>query len=166
MKRVHGGLNTAYVECINPRLMKYRVRWDFQPYYNENGKQEGVTYCEHEFKFKPTLDHIKEVVLAGYNEIINKEIINGFVWNGMKVWLSNENQFNYKSAYDLAIHTNGEYLPVMFKFGTDEEPIYYTFNDIETLNDFYTKAITHITAVLNEGWELKDNIDWSVYNIE
>lgn len=66
-KRIHGGIDTKHIECINSRLQKYRVRWDFQPYYNEEGEQEGVTYYEHEFAFKPSLEQIKEVVLAGYN---------------------------------------------------------------------------------------------------
>ena len=40
----------------------------------------------------------------------------------MPVWLSSENQFNYKAAYDLAVQTGGATLPVTFKFGTDEVP--------------------------------------------
>lgn len=84
----------------------------------------------------------------------------------MSVWLSTENQFNYKAAYDLAVQTSGFSLPIIFKFGTTEEPIYYTFEDMETFNDFYIKAMTYINTQLSEGWVFKDSIDWSVYNIE
>jgi hypothetical protein len=59
----------------------------------------------------------------------------------MPVWLSSENQFNYKAAYDLAVQTGGATLPVTFKFGTDEVPQYREFVTLEELTDFYTKAM-------------------------
>ena len=39
------------------------------------------------------------------------------IWNNKRIWLSSENQFNYKVAYDLALQTNGANLPIIFKFG-------------------------------------------------
>lgn len=45
----------------------------------------------------------------------------------------------------------------------EKQPVYYTFEDIETFTDFYTKAIAFINQCLNEGWNKKDNIDWSEY---
>ncbi len=83
----------------------------------------------------------------------------------MPVWLSSENQFNYKAAFDLATQTAGANLPVRFKFGTDDEPQYYIFSNLEDLTDFYTKALKYVDSILNEGWEEKDSIDWSVYDI-
>ena len=79
------------------------------------------------------------------------------------VWLSIENQFNYKAIYDLAIQTNSKNLPVMFKFGTVEKPVYYTFNTIEELNDFYLKSIKFIQQTLENGWKEKDTFDFSPY---
>ena len=81
----------------------------------------------------------------------------------MPIWLSSENQFNYKTAYDLAVQTNGASLPIKFKFGTDESPVYYTFESLEDFSDFYMSAVAHVNTVLNEGWEKKDSIDWEVY---
>lgn len=164
MKKVHGSNGTKYIECINPSKNKYRVRWDFSTHVDENGNENGVEYYEHELLYKPSLEQIKELVLNGYNKIIDQKILNGFVWNDMQIWLSQENQFNYKAAYDLAVQTGGQNLPIMFKFGSTENPIYYTFVDMETFTDFYIKAMTYINTQLNEGWKLKDNIDWSVYN--
>jgi hypothetical protein len=40
----------------------------------------------------------------------------------MPVWLSTENQFNYKAAFDLATQTGGKSLPVTFKFGSTNNP--------------------------------------------
>lgn len=84
----------------------------------------------------------------------------------MSVWLSSENQFNYKAAYDLAVQTGGQNLPIVFKFGATDEPVYHTFSTVEELSDFYLKAMTYINTVLAEGWAEKDAIDWEKYKIE
>ena len=64
-----------YIECINNKLNKWRIRWDIQPEYqqNEEGNQEerGVSFLEYEFKHKPSLDEIKDVVLKWYNDRID-----------------------------------------------------------------------------------------------
>lgn len=86
---------------------------------------------------------------------IDKRILSGFVWNGMRVWLSSENQFNYKASYDLAVQSVKN-LPVTFKFGSDEEPVYYEFTGLEELSDFYTKAMMHIQDTLASGWKRKE----------
>lgn len=168
MKRVQGSEGLPLVECINPRLRKYRVRWDVQPYTEEEGEEHGhphggVTFVEHEFLHKPTMSEVKEVVLAGYNETIDETILSGFTWNGMLVWLSEENRFNYKAAYDLAVQTGGMNLPIVFKFGTTEEPKYHTFATVDELTEFYLAAMKHINDTLAAGWVLKDSIDWSEY---
>ena len=162
-KRVHGGENILLIECINPRIRKYRVRWDIRPYRDEEGNPQGVTFLETEFLHKPTIQEIKDTILAWMNSEIDKQIISGFEWNGMKVWLSSENQFNYKAAYDLAVQTNGANLPVMFKFGTTDNPIYYTFTTVDELYDFYINAMNYINQVLNDGWLRKDAMNWEVY---
>ena len=86
----------------------------------------------------------------------------GFVWRDIPVWLSIENQFNYKAAYDLAVQTNGQLLPT-FKFGTTESPVYHKFESLEDLRDFYISAISYVTDTLATGWKTKDKIDWTVY---
>lgn len=124
----------------------------------------GSTY-EYRYTFieKPTLTQVKAVITEQINSDIDRKILSGFVWNGMPVWLSSENQFNYKAAYDLAVQTGGASLPVRFKFGTDDNPQYHTFNELDELTDFYTKALSFVDSTLNEGWDIKDSIDWSVY---
>ena len=93
-------------------------------------------------------------------------ILSGFTYEGMPVWLSSENQFNYKSAYDLAVQSNGATLPLTFKFGTEEKPQYRRFDTIAELTDFYTKAMAYIQATLADGWKRKDAVDWNVYGKE
>jgi hypothetical protein len=163
MNRSYGSEGIALIECINPRLNKYRVRWDIQPYFNANGENMGVSFVEKEFLYKPTIAEVKDTILGWINEQTDNRIISGFVWQDMAVWLSSENQFNYKAAYDLAFQTNGASLPTVFKFGTTEEPIYHKFDTVEELSDFYIKAMKYINEQLAIGWYAKDNFDWSEY---
>jgi hypothetical protein len=163
MERTHGSEGVALVECINPRYRKYRVRWDVQPYVNDEGESQGVTFVETEFKHKPSIAEVKDVVLGWMNKQIDDRILSGFEWNGMKIWLSSENQFNYKAAYDLAVQTNGMNLPVTFKFGDAETPVYHKFSTISEMSDFYFQSISYINNQLTEGWKEKDSFDWSGY---
>ena len=107
---------------------------------------------------------VKDKVSKFINEETDWKIKSGFTWKDYKVWLSSENQFNYKAAYDLAVQTNGVSLPVTFKFGDNDNPVYYKFTTLEELTDFYTKAIQYINTTLKEGWNKKDSIDWSKYS--
>ena len=157
MNKSYGGNNVALIECINHKIGKYRIRWDFQPY------EEGVSFMEEDILHKPTLQEVKNIVLGGINQQTDEAILGGFKWKDMQVWLSSENQFNYKAAYDLAFQTNGATLPTVFKFGTTEEPIYYKFDNLEELTDFYTKALTYINEQLAIGWYKKDNVNWNDY---
>lgn len=168
MTRKQGSVNTKVISRIGTGALQiYAIRWDMQPVIevDENGKKKfvGKSYYEQQFIGKPTIEKVKEIVLSGINAVIDEKILSGFVWNGMEVWLSSENQFNYKAAYDLAVQTNGANLPVRFKFGTTEKPVYYTFNTVEELSNFYMSAMSYINACLEEGWAKKDAINWSEY---
>jgi len=81
----------------------------------------------------------------------------------MPVWLSMENQFNYKAACDMAAQTEGKELPT-FKFGTTEEPVYYTFKNIAEMKEFCTAMVTYTNKTISDGWAEKDSIDWEVYS--
>lgn len=159
MERHYGSVGIPLMECINPLINKWRVRWDVQA-EEEHG---GVSFVEAEFLYRPALPEIKQVVLSWYNSRIDDRIRSGFAWREMPIWLSSENQFNYKAAYDLAIQTAGASLPVTFKFGTEESPVYKEFTALEGLSDFYMSAMAYVNGVLAEGWLEKDGLDWSVY---
>ncbi|MEY8684858.1 hypothetical protein AB9N12_01510 [Bacteroides sp. AN502(2024)] len=160
MRRVEGNTGVRLLECTSPVRDKWRVRWDVQ--VREDG---SASYMEEEFGHKPTGEEIRSTVMAWYNGETDTAILSGFRYNDVPVWLSQENQFNYKSAYDLAVQTNGGTLPVTFKFGTDTEPHYRTFETLEELTDFYTKAMSHIRTALAEGWKKKDAFDLEVYQV-
>src|SRR5690606_37731038 len=127
-KRIEGYKGTPKVECLNPYLNKYLIRWDFEE--KENDK---VEYNELEYYGKPSIEEIKKLLIDYYNQQCNNEILSGLLYEDNLVWLSQENQFNYKSAFDFAIQTDGLNLPVKFKFGEDENPVYKEFETIEEL---------------------------------
>lgn len=112
-----------------------------------------------------TSQEIKDAVCEDINKQTDDKIISGFKWYNKAVWLSMENQFNFKAAYDFAIQTSGANLPITFKLGEDEnqDPVYYTFVTVEEFSDFYTSAMLYVQECLSQGWERKDSIDWSKY---
>lgn len=163
--RVNGTEGVKLIECINPVKDKWRVRWDIQKNVatESNPNASGVNYEEVEFSRKPSIDEVKKVIISWYNERIDEAILKNFVWKDLPVWLSMENQFNYKAAFDMAVLTNGKSLPVKFKFGTDSEPVYHEFTTLDDITDFYSKAVSFKDETLSEGWKLKDAIDFSQY---
>ena len=178
IKRVMGSAGAAPIVCINPRRNKWRIRWDMRPEERDSDLESRpeaapmaanagpVTYMEAEFDHRPSLEEVREVIIGWHNDRIDRAIREGFRWQETPVWLSAQNQFNYKAAFDLAIQTDGANLPVVFKFGTDEKPVYREFTTIDELKNFYTAAMAHIKQTLADGWNMKDSIDFSVYATE
>lgn len=159
MKRGYGSVGVDVLECINPMKGRWILRYDIKPTENEG----EVSFISQVIEHKPTLKEVKDIILSWMNGEIDKKLIGGYVWKDMPIWLSSENQFNYKAAYDLAIQTQGANLPVTFKFGTTDEPIYHEFKTVEELTQFYVGAMNYINTTLNEGWTAKDAVDWSPY---
>lgn len=132
----------------------------------------GVEEDERKYTWRKYYDHKPSVreIKSDISELINREvdaqILSGFVWNGKPVYLSSENQMNFKTAYDIARDTSGASLPVKFKLGEDAEgtPVYHTFTKLEPLADFVMKATAFVVATLNDGWQKKD-IDYSIFDI-
>lgn len=162
MNKINSSSIPTLLENINPISDKWAIRWNVTEDPNNEG---NFTYNEVIFDHKPSLDKIKSTILEYYNSLCDSEIISGFSFEGAAVWLSSENQFNYKAIYDLAFQTQGASLPVEFKFGTMEEPVYRVFTNIEELQQFYISSIQYVRIVLNKYWDLKDNIDWTKYEI-
>lgn len=113
----------------------------------------------------PTIDTIKKAIIDEIDDKTVDTITSGLVWNGINVWLSTENQFNYKAAYDLAVQTNGSILPITFKLGEDAEgnAIYHTFESMEEFGDFSATVLSFIQTTLAAGWNKKDNFDFTPY---
>ena len=160
MRRIEGSAGVKLIECTHPAKNRWHIRWDVQE--NEDG---SATYMEEEFNHRPTEDEIKKTVVDWINAQTDEAILSGFEWNGMRVWLSGENQFNYKAAHDLAHQMPEAALPVKFKFGTDDEPFYHTFQTVEELTDFYVQSIKYIQGKLDIGWDKKDAFSLDSYRV-
>jgi len=112
-----------------------------------------------------SLSVVKDSIIADINARTDEKILTGYVWDEKPVWLSGENQFNYKAVYDLAVQSKGANLPVTFKIGENEsgEPVYHTFDKLADLKAFYEGAVSHVVTTLGDGWTEKDSIDWTPY---
>lgn len=126
---------------------------------------QGFDY-RHRFDHRPTAAELLKVITDHVDSLTDQKILTGYRWQGKNVYLSSENQFNYKAAYDLAVQTDGATLPVKFKFGTDDAPVYRVFDQLADLTDFYTKAMRHIQNTLDAGWQKKDAFSLAQYQTE
>lgn len=139
---------------------KYEARFG----YDTDG-ENGYNYRK-QYRYKPTLEELKEEIITIVNKAVDEKILSGYSYKGKQVWLSMENQFNYKAAFDLAIQMNGKTLPVKLKLGTVENAEYETFETLEEFTEFYTGAISFIQKHLQEGWEEKDSIEWDKFKCD
>lgn len=134
--------------------------------YGFGTDEDGTTYDNRKYyDHNPTIAEMRADIDALINASVDEKILSGFVWNGKPVWLSAENQMNFKSAYDITVQTDGATLPIKFKLGEDADgtPVYHTFTKIEPFGEFILKAFAHINNALNEGWKQKDSVDYDSF---
>lgn len=127
---------------------KYEARFG----YGEDEAGNGYNYVEQFKGRKPSVEELKTEILGLVDKNTDERILSGYEYNGKQVWLSSENQFNYKATYDLAVQTDGKSLPCKIKVGTTEEPEYITFETVEEFGKFFTGAMDFIQKCLQEGW--------------
>lgn len=128
-------------------------------------EKDGSTYeYRYTFTSKPTMDEVKQLVRDAIDAETRDKIVNRFEYDGIKVWLSDEKQRNYASmerndslTYPLTVKLNEE---------ADATPIYHTFQTREDFIAFSKAASTYIFKAISDGWKEKDNVDWSVFDIQ
>lgn len=127
------------------------------------GYDDETPYTWHErFDHEPTPKEVRDTINAQIDANTDEEILHGFSWNGVRVILNSENQFNFKAAYDLAYQTEGATLPVTLKLGDD----FATFDTINEFSEFYMAAMRHVQDAYAKGWKEKNSVDWAKYDIE
>ena len=129
-----------------------------------NGKYIFQQY----FSMKPSLEEVKKIVIDTINEETQSKIMSGFKWKGNLVWLSEANQLNYSRDFAVAYYCErkGEdYALPTYKFGTDDKPVYYLFETFEEFMQFSKSWSQHIADAVREGWNEKNNINWSGYDV-
>lgn len=159
MTRHQGDTCIALIECTDTRLQKYRVRTDIQPSYDEDSEeQRGVSFIEHEFPYRPTVQEVREFVFAVINDQTRQKIISGFTWQEQPVWLSVENQLNFAQGV----------APVTFKIGelSDGTPLYHEFATAKELTAFWKECAQWRQQCLDEGNRRKESFDFTPYEEE
>lgn len=170
MNKVFG--NIKDYSCVKEDASRIVIGYGFEAVDKNNATWYEV-YLYKKQTSQISLEIVKNAIINDINERTDEKIVSGLVWQPklggepIPVWLSTENQFNFKSAYDLAVQKNGATLPVTFKMGENEDgtPVYHTFETMEDADDFYLQAVAHINATLAEGWQEKDSIDWTPYEV-
>lgn len=137
---------------------------------------DGVNATWHEVEFakkqypSPAKEDIRKAIIADINRQTDEKILTGFRWTVLhgadkgkvaSVWLSQENQANYKAYHDGAVYyPQVVTLPVTFKIGEtgDGAPVYEVFEKKEELSQFYLQVLAYIQTCLEEGWKLKDEV--------
>lgn len=151
-------------KVVSVGVVTTALRFDIEQ--TEDGWEcDEVVLCHKE----PNLDfsEIKKAVIDYINAKTDERILTGFQWNGINVWLSEENQRNFSEAQRVALMTSGQSLPVTFKLGenAEGEPVYHEFTTVEELTGFYLAAVAFIQQCLSEGWQRKDNVDWTQFEL-
>lgn len=151
-------------KTINYVNNKYIVSWGLE---KVNNNPEDDTYKWYYFilTHKPSIVEIKEIINAYINELIKKSITENFIWNGMKIKLSIENQIDYKLLFDITMLQNGENLPEKLKFKSNGEIIYYEIDNIDEFKDFIIQMNNHIRNCVKIGYDMKESIHYEEYVI-
>lgn len=119
-----------------------------------------------DYNHQPTKAELKSDIDTLINAETDAKILSGYEWDGQTVWLSVENQLNYKTAYDLAVQTSGATLPVTVKVGQEDAPTYVEFSSVNELGEFYMGAVTHIQGAQKAAWKEKDGVDYEQLTIK
>lgn len=136
-------------------------------YGEEDG--QGFDY-RHTFDHKPTKEEVHDILIAHINACTDEKVLSGYKWTvlhgddagrSVNVWLSAENQVNYKAKHDLALaYPHLIKFPVRFKISEDSEKnaIYEEFQSIEELATFYIGGVAYIERCIADGWQQKDGV--------
>ena len=131
------------------------IMWDYEPSYKE-GSELPYGHCYQVIlPYKATEQQVYEYICGIYNKEVDAKILSGMTYNGHMVWLSNENQMNYQSMFNLACQTNGANLPEKVKLGTIDEPYVLELDTLDKVVDFYSNVHKYISDCVAEGWEKK-----------
>jgi hypothetical protein len=141
----------------------YKIgRKSYTLFYGLYTDDQGSNYeyrCS--FDHKPTWDEVKAVLIETINAQTKEKILNGFTWNDMKVWLSEDNQRNFMMISDFG----DDSFPLQVKINeeSDGTPIYHTFANAAEFNEFSQQASQYVIETWIAGWNEKDQLDAATF---
>lgn len=134
--------------------------------FEKSNKKVSTGQCSFSmicYDAKPTVNDIQNDIEEIINDKVSKRIIDNFYWKGAKINLSRENQMNYKASYDLALQSGSKNLPIRIKATKNGKSEYFVFFTLAEFEEFYVAVNRHINNCLEQGWQKKDSIDYSIY---
>lgn len=151
------------------------IGYDLKKVTGKNMYEWYEVYINKKEKSFISFKDVKDAILGDINAQTDEKIVNGYQWvvlhgedesKTVTVWLSAENQNNFKAFYDIA-STTPQYAtwPLQYKIaeGEEERPIYEHFQNIGELQQFYLGGVAYVNSCYTEGWQRKDAIDWAPY---
>lgn len=141
---------------------KYVVSWGLNQIDQSNDLWQWYYFV---VNHKPSINEIKTNIETFINEQTKNIIFNHFKWNDMKIYLSLENQIDYKLLFDATMIQDGKNLPEVLKFKINDENVYYEITSIDEFKDFILSINEHIRKSLKYGNDLKDSIEYYDYKI-
>ena len=151
-------------KAINYVNNKYIVNWGLSK-VNNNPDDDTYKWYYFILTHKPSIVEIKDTINTYINEQIKKAITENFIWNGMKIKLSLENQIDYKLLFDTTMIQNGTNLPEKLKFKSNGETIHYEIDNIDEFKDFIIQMNNHIRNCVKIGYDMKESIHYEEYVI-
>lgn len=97
---------------------------------------------------KPSLESLIEAAIYQINQETDRKILNDFVWNGEEFYLTMENQFNFKTMYDMRDYKE---FPITIKTKSG----FAQLEDMAALSGFYFAGVEFVENCLKEGWQKK-----------
>lgn len=136
------------------------------------GEENGNGYDYREtFDHIPTPEELRTVIHDHVDALTDEKILTGYQWTVLhgdhagqtvNVWLSTENQNNFKAKHDAALAYPEEVrFPFSYKISedADHKAIYETFQNIGELARFYLGGLNFIDSCLGAGWVEKNTAD-------
>lgn len=153
-----GHKDNPVIQFINPIYNRWLVSWR----KDTTDTNDNVTFVAEIFDHKPNINEIKDAIESYYNQIVQEKIRQEFKWKEYNIWLSLENQINYKSIYDLIENKTLEKPPII-KVYKELKDTYYQFESLQEFKDFYSAVNLFIKNTLESYWWIKDNIKYDEY---
>lgn len=105
-------------------------------------------------------------ILSEVDNKTNEFIMYGFIYNGLKVRLTIEDQINFEGEFNLIkdfISTGkpeAVFFPLRYKVWTNEDgsPVFMILANLEELRDFLFKGKMYIRDCLAAGWVIKNAV--------
>ena len=166
------GLTERY-SLIDTSGSRTLVNYGIEPVDEINSTWHEVSFSKNHGEL-PNINDVKEAIIADIDADTDAKILSGYqyqVKHGVDegkivdVWLSRENQENFKAKHDAARdYPEQVRFPMKYKISEEnKKAIYEEFQDFNELKTFYLGGVAYIETCLNEGWAKKDNFDWTPY---